>query len=233
MFLRRIGALAGRIIGQFRHDRRTLALVFVVPLVIMTILNFVLASSESNLKLAIVPPAEPLGTQLVSQIKNAVPDKVTVSTIDSGAVDSTLKAGDADGVLIFPVRLRVASTVWRRGGDAARGGVESGGIGATQAARRAAGDSALTVTRHRWNERASHSGYARHDLSLRRSGIYADRRARAALHRPLRLLLRLSADGGGLPARALTGDAGAADGLANEPDRAGAGLRDAASRSSR
>jgi ABC-2 type transport system permease protein len=58
MFLRRIGALAGRIIGQFRHDRRTLALVFVVPLVIMTILNFVLASSESNLKLAIVPPAE-------------------------------------------------------------------------------------------------------------------------------------------------------------------------------
>ncbi len=102
MFLRRIGALAGRIIGQFRHDRRTLALVFVVPLVIMTILNFVLASSESNLKLAIVPPAEPFGTQLVSQIKDAVPDKVTVSTIDSGAVDSTLKAGDADGALIFP-----------------------------------------------------------------------------------------------------------------------------------
>jgi ABC-2 type transport system permease protein len=102
MFLRRIGALAGRIIGQFRHDRRTLALVFVVPLVIMTILNFVLASSESNLKLAIVPPAEPFGTQLVSQIKSAVPDKVTVSTIDAGAVDSTLKAGDADGVLIFP-----------------------------------------------------------------------------------------------------------------------------------
>jgi ABC-2 type transport system permease protein len=102
MFLRRIGALAGRIIGQFRHDRRTLALVFVVPLVIMTILNFVLASSESNLKLAIVPPAEPFGSQLVSQIKDAVPDKVTVSTVDSGAVDSTLKAGDADGVLIFP-----------------------------------------------------------------------------------------------------------------------------------
>jgi ABC-2 type transport system permease protein len=102
MFLRRIGALAGRIIGQFRRDRRTLALVFVVPLVIMTILNFVLASSESNLKLAIVPPSEPLGTQLVSQIKSAVPDKVTVSTIDSGAVDTTLKAGDADGVLIFP-----------------------------------------------------------------------------------------------------------------------------------
>ncbi len=102
MFLRRIGALAGRIIGQFRHDRRTLALVFIVPLVIMTILNFVLASSESNLKLAIVPPAEPFGTQLVSQIKDAVPDKVTVSTIDSGAVDSTLKSGDADGALIFP-----------------------------------------------------------------------------------------------------------------------------------
>jgi ABC-2 type transport system permease protein len=102
MFLRRIGALAGRIIGQFRHDRRTLALVFVVPLVIMTILNFVLASSESNLKLAIVPPADPLGSQLVSQIKSAVPDKVTVSTIDRDAVDATLKAGDADGVLIFP-----------------------------------------------------------------------------------------------------------------------------------
>jgi ABC-2 type transport system permease protein len=102
MFLRRIGALARRIIGQFRHDRRTLALVFVVPLVIMTILNFVLASSESNLKLAIVPPAEPFGSQLVSQVKSAAPDKVTVSTIDRDAVDSTLRAGDADGVLIFP-----------------------------------------------------------------------------------------------------------------------------------
>jgi ABC-2 type transport system permease protein len=79
MFLRRIGALAGRIIGQFRRDRRTLALVFIVPLVIMTILNFVLASSESNLKLAIVPPAEPLGTQLVSRIKSAAPDKVTIT----------------------------------------------------------------------------------------------------------------------------------------------------------
>jgi ABC-2 type transport system permease protein len=102
MFLRRIGALAGRIISQFRRDRRTLALVFVVPLVIMTILNFVLASSESNLKLAIVPPAEPLGTQLVSRIKSAAPDKVTITTIDRDAVDSTLRAGDADGVLIFP-----------------------------------------------------------------------------------------------------------------------------------
>jgi len=102
MFLRRIGALAARIISQFRRDRRTLALVFVVPLVIMTILNFVLASSESNLKLALVPPADPLGTQLVSQIKAAVPDKVTLSTIDADAVDATLKAGDADGVLIFP-----------------------------------------------------------------------------------------------------------------------------------
>jgi ABC-2 type transport system permease protein len=102
MFLRRIGALAGRIISQFRHDRRTLALVFIVPLVIMTILNFVLASSESNLKLAIVPPADPFGTQLVSQIKNVVPDKVTISTIDASAVDATLKAGDADGVLVFP-----------------------------------------------------------------------------------------------------------------------------------
>lgn len=102
MFLRRIGALAGRIIGQFRRDRRTLALVFIVPLVVMTILNFVLASSESNLKLAIVPPADPVGAVLVSQIKDAVPDKVTISTIEAGAVDATLKAGDADGVLIFP-----------------------------------------------------------------------------------------------------------------------------------
>ncbi len=46
--------LAGRIIRQFRHDRRSLALIFVVPLLILTLLYPLLRGSEGQLKLGVV-----------------------------------------------------------------------------------------------------------------------------------------------------------------------------------
>jgi ABC-2 type transport system permease protein len=99
---RRILGLALRIIRQFRHDRRTLALVFVVPLVVMTLLQIVLGSSSGDAKLGIVPPDGPFGSQLVQQLQDKVPEQITLKVLAAGDVDATLKAGDADGVLIFP-----------------------------------------------------------------------------------------------------------------------------------
>src|SRR5438876_5437842 len=58
----RIFAITGRIISQFRHDHRTLGLVFVVPIIVMSLLGYVFRSQEtSTVNLAVVnedsPPA--------------------------------------------------------------------------------------------------------------------------------------------------------------------------------
>src|SRR5487761_2531955 len=102
--VRRTVALAIRIVRQFLRDRRTLALLFVAPLVIMTILNFVLGSSTSSVTLAIVPPSGAAGAVITQSLKTALAraNGVTVTTISADQVDATLKAGDADGALIFP-----------------------------------------------------------------------------------------------------------------------------------
>ncbi|HEX9069972.1 MAG TPA: ABC transporter permease [Ktedonobacterales bacterium] len=106
MSLGRITDLAGRILQQFRHDRRTLALVFLAPLFVMTILYFVLNSSGSSLNLGVVPPSGPAGTVIVTALRDNLPselkDHLTISTIDRANVDATLKDGTSDGVLVFP-----------------------------------------------------------------------------------------------------------------------------------
>ncbi|HEY1351312.1 MAG TPA: ABC transporter permease [Ktedonobacteraceae bacterium] len=74
MNVQRILALAGRILRQVIHDRRTLTLIFLVPLLVMTLLYLVLNGATSPPTLAI--PAD--------------------------RVDSPLNNGEADAALIFP-----------------------------------------------------------------------------------------------------------------------------------
>src|SRR5579875_451930 len=102
--VRRTLALALRIIGQFRRDPRTLALLFIAPLLVMTVLKFALDSSATSLTLAIVAPSGQAGVALTDQLSKELKAQagVTVKTISADQVDSTLKANDADGVLIFP-----------------------------------------------------------------------------------------------------------------------------------
>jgi len=110
--IRRVLALAVRIVRQFLRDRRTLALLFLAPLLIMTLLNFVLSGSSSAVTLGIVPPAGTTGTVLIEQIKAEVssgPSAVTIKTIARHQVDAALKNGDVDGVLIFPEDISIGS----------------------------------------------------------------------------------------------------------------------------
>ena len=107
MSIRRIFALALRIIRQFGRDHRTLALLFLAPLLIMTLLNFVLNSSTQSLKLGVVPPDGPLGSALYTAIKartSGQPD-LTVVQVNRSSVDRALKDGTADGVLVFPAQM--------------------------------------------------------------------------------------------------------------------------------
>jgi ABC-2 type transport system permease protein len=102
----RIGALTLRIVRQFLRDPRTLALVFLVPILVMTLLNLVLNNQTSAISLAVVlPTAADQSTALFNQnIKLALQqqDSVSVSYIAASDADSAIDNGDASGVLIFP-----------------------------------------------------------------------------------------------------------------------------------
>lgn len=102
--IRRTFALALRIVRQFTRDRRTMALLFIAPLLIMTLLNFILNNNAANVTLAIVPPPGAQGEALASGIEQALHGAKGVATkeISAGQVDTTLKNGDADAAVVFP-----------------------------------------------------------------------------------------------------------------------------------
>ena len=100
----RMTALASRIIRQVFRDRRTLVLIFVVPLVIMTLLYLVLTNTNSVHTLAIVPPSGTGSDRINSLITNLLPgkDKLNVTYINADQVNDTLSKGNADAVIVFP-----------------------------------------------------------------------------------------------------------------------------------
>lgn len=104
MSLARIMALASRIIRQVLRDKRTLALIFIVPILIMTLLYFVLTSTSSVHTLAIVQPTGIGSDSIDTLIRGLLPgkDKLNTIYINANQVNDTLKRGDADAAIVFP-----------------------------------------------------------------------------------------------------------------------------------
>ena len=109
MSFTRIMALAGRIIRQVLRDRRTLALIFLVPIVIMTLLYLVLTSTSSVRTLLLVRPVGNEKKQINTLIDKLLPgtDKlntisINADQIDMNQVDAKLKNGEADAAVVFP-----------------------------------------------------------------------------------------------------------------------------------
>ncbi len=104
MSVTRIMALASRIIQQVFRDRRTLALIFIVPLVVMTLLYLVLGSTSTVHTLALVRPTGAHSDQVNRLLDKLLSgqDKLKTITITAGQVDATLKNGDAAAVILFP-----------------------------------------------------------------------------------------------------------------------------------
>ncbi len=104
MSFARIMALASRIIRQVLRDRRTLALIFVVPVLIMTLLYLVLTSTSSIHTLALVRPTGSGSDRVNTLIDKLLPgqDKLKTININADQVDKALKNGDADAAIIFP-----------------------------------------------------------------------------------------------------------------------------------
>ena len=100
----RITALSSRIIRQVFRDKRTLALIFIVPVVIMTLLYLVLTNTSSAHTLAIVSPSGAGSERINTLITNLLPgkDKLNVVYINANQVNDTLKNGNADAAVIFP-----------------------------------------------------------------------------------------------------------------------------------
>jgi ABC-2 type transport system permease protein len=100
----RILALANRIIRQVLRDKRTLALIFVVPLLIMTLLYLVLTNTSSVHTLAIVRPVGTGSDNINTLITNLLPgkDKLNTIYINANQVDNKLNNDDADAAVIFP-----------------------------------------------------------------------------------------------------------------------------------
>ncbi len=100
----RIMALATRIIQQVFRDRRTLALIFLVPIFMMSLLFLVLTSTSTVHTLVLVRPTGANSNQVNALIDKLLPaqDKLKTINITAGQVDSTLKNGNADAAIIFP-----------------------------------------------------------------------------------------------------------------------------------
>jgi ABC-2 type transport system permease protein len=104
MNIRRILALAARIIRQVVRDRRTLALIFLVPLLVMTLLYLVLTNTSSVPTLALVRPTGVGSDQVNMLINDLLPGQDKLHTIDISAsqIHSTLENGNADAAVVFP-----------------------------------------------------------------------------------------------------------------------------------
>jgi ABC-2 type transport system permease protein len=58
----RVLALAGRILRQFRHDRRTVGLIVIVPVVVMALIGYLISDDKEPLPVAVVNLDEPVTT---------------------------------------------------------------------------------------------------------------------------------------------------------------------------
>ncbi len=100
----RIMALAKRILRQVVRDKRTLALIFIVPIVVMTLLYLVLTGTSNVHTLALVRPTGTGNARVNILITSLLPgqDKLKTINIAANSVNTTLKNGHADAAIVFP-----------------------------------------------------------------------------------------------------------------------------------
>ena len=111
MSVRRVTALVRRIVAQFRRDRRTLALIFVVPIVLSALLGWVLRDQQATpVRLGIVNDAGAAGARIAQVViatrggsaADAALVDVPAGTITDAAARSELEDDRLDVVLVIP-----------------------------------------------------------------------------------------------------------------------------------
>ena len=98
---RRVAAITRRLLQQFRRDRRTLALLFGAPLVILGLLGYLLRGGGSVPAMGVVNLDDgPLGAAIASQLEHS--KTVSASTMSRAAAQSKLRSGDLAGYVLLP-----------------------------------------------------------------------------------------------------------------------------------
>ena len=102
MNLRRTLAISRRIANQFRRDERTLALMFVAPLVILGLLGWVIRDQGTpETRLAVVNEAGAPGERIALEIERALAGEgivVETAPADEAAAREALRNGELDVV---------------------------------------------------------------------------------------------------------------------------------------
>jgi ABC-2 type transport system permease protein len=104
MSVQRVLALARRIVRQFRRDRRTIFLMLVAPILILSLLSYIYRGSTQRVGLAVVNQgSSPLAAQIVAGLKSDA--SLDVREMDAAAAARALDRQEVDGVLTLPADL--------------------------------------------------------------------------------------------------------------------------------
>ena len=112
MNARRIGAVAARIVTQFRRDHRSLGLLFVAPILVLTLVGALWGSSStSTVSVVIAGDVDP---QLYAALQGTT---LELRALDHDPAIEELRAGRADAVIEFD---QAGAVVTLEGSDPAR-----------------------------------------------------------------------------------------------------------------
>jgi ABC-2 type transport system permease protein len=107
MSMPRVLAITGRIIAQFRHDHRSLALVFIVPIFVMSLLGYVLRAQEnSTVNVALVNEDNPgagqarLSDTVIQALKSNA--NLMIAEMTRGQAENAVRDGTERVALVFP-----------------------------------------------------------------------------------------------------------------------------------
>jgi ABC-2 type transport system permease protein len=97
----RIAAITRRLLQQFRHDRRTLALLFVAPLVILGLLGYLIRGGTSAPDVGIANEDQgQAGAAIASALERS--SKIHAVTINAADGDAKLKDGSLIAYIVLP-----------------------------------------------------------------------------------------------------------------------------------
>jgi ABC-2 type transport system permease protein len=120
MSLRRAAAVARRIVLQFRHDHRSLGLLFVAPIIVLTLVGAIWGSTGTT-KVRVVGAGD-IDPMLFQALKGT---DIELRALDRDAAVEELKAGRADAMIEFADN---TATVTVEGSDPTRTGAIVGQV---------------------------------------------------------------------------------------------------------
>jgi ABC-2 type transport system permease protein len=97
----RISAITRRLLQQFRRDRRTLALLFVAPIVILGLLGYLIRGSASAPAVGIANQDQgPIGATVAAALARS--SVITTTSINASDGDAKLKDGSLAAFIVLP-----------------------------------------------------------------------------------------------------------------------------------